>query len=83
MKKTSAANIRPEYTSSSNSSSNIVNTQSTTASASKSERENWNEISQMIGQQVGANVVAAIKNGQFVFEFDTTKSGGVYYWNPS
>lgn len=45
--------------------------------------ENWDNIAQMIGEQVGQKVAASIKNGQFVFEFDTTKSGGVYYWNPA
>ena len=44
---------------------------------------NWDEISQMIGNQVGSKVTAALKNGQFVFEFDTTKSGGIYYWRPA
>jgi len=42
----------------------------------------WNEISQRIGEAVGAKVAASLKAGHFVFEFDTTKSGGVYYWNP-
>jgi len=40
------------------------------------------EISKIIGDQVGAKVAASLKAGQFIFEFDTTKSGGVYYWQP-
>lgn len=56
-----------------------------TSTTSKNEQKpvKWDEISQMIGEEVGARVSAALKNGQFVFEFDTTKSGGIYYWNPA
>jgi hypothetical protein len=43
---------------------------------------NWEEVSQMIGDQVGARVSASLKNGQFTFEFDTTKAGGTYFWSP-
>ena len=55
---------------------------STSGGSSKESKVNWDEIAQRIGDQVGAKVAASIKNGQFVFEFDTTKSGGVYYWEP-
>lgn len=40
------------------------------------------EMAQRIGAEVGARVAASLKNGHFIFEFDTTKSGGVYYWSP-
>ena len=56
---------------------------SSTASGSKETPVDWDEISQMIGEQVGARVTGALKNGMFKFEFDTTKAGGIYYWSPS
>jgi hypothetical protein len=57
-------------------------TQTVVAGGAASKPENWDQISQMIGDQVGARVSAALRNGQFVFEFDTSKTGGVYYWQP-
>jgi len=50
--------------------------------AGSPQSQNWDQISQQIGDVVGQRVAASMKNGQFVFEFDTTKSGGVYYWSP-
>lgn len=44
--------------------------------------ENWEEISSMIGDEVGNQVAAAFKSGAFRFEFDTSKTGGVMYWSP-
>lgn len=52
------------------------------SASSREEEIDWDRISQMIGDQVGAKVSSSLKNGHFIFEFDTTKSGGVYYWSP-
>jgi len=56
---------------------------SSSTSNNTSQQMDWDKVSQMIGEQVGSRVSSALKNGQFVFEFDTTKSGGIYYWKPS
>ena len=57
---------------------NIYNQQSTKEQV----KENWDEISVMIGDEVGQQVANAFKAGQFKFEFDTSKTGGIMYWNP-
>jgi len=87
LEKTSAASFRPIYTTTAStppatSMAYMANSGMATPGYSSSKPENWDQISQMIGEQVGAKVSAALRNGQFVFEFDTTKSGGVYYWAP-
>jgi hypothetical protein len=86
MEKSSSAAGRVIYTSGPTGTGGGPGTSSTFAtsvpSGTKAKEPNWDEISQMIGQQVGQRVAASMKNGQFVFEFDTTKSGGVYYWQP-
>jgi len=63
--------------------SSVSSTVAAAASGSlPAKQEDWAEISKIIGDQVGAKVAASLKSGQFIFEFDTTKSGGVYYWSP-
>lgn len=84
MDKSTGAVIRPIYAPVDNKGTISTATSSTTPLSSKEpEPINWVEVSQMIGDQVGAKVAAALKGGQFVFEFDTTKSGGTYFWSPS
>jgi hypothetical protein len=87
LEKTSAASFRPIYTTAEVASAAVTpaapaNSSGMASSSSSSKPENWDRISQMIGEQVGAKVSAALRNGQFVFEFDTSKTGGVYYWQP-
>lgn len=86
MEKSTDASTRPGYSSTGQSSSTSTSNNSYSSGSASTPQEkpvNWNEISQMIGDQVGSRVAAAIKNGQFIFEFDTTKSGGIYYWRPA
>ena len=43
----------------------------------------WDRISAMIGDQVGQRVAAVLKNGQFTFEFNSSKNNeGVFYLQP-
>ncbi|MFW6246696.1 MAG: hypothetical protein ACOC22_00775 [bacterium] len=47
--------------------------------------EQINRIANQIGNAVGEKVAAALQNGQFMFEFDTTKSDGAsgkYFFEP-
>ncbi len=47
----------------------------------KEEQIDWERISQMIGERVGEYVSSSFKGGHYLFEFDTTKTGGVLYWD--
>ncbi len=49
--------------------------------AKEKARENWEEISVMIGDEVGNQVALAFQSGMFRFEFDTSRTGGIMYWN--
>jgi len=85
--KTAAAGSRIVFTSTPTKEETATASVSPTVAAAASgslpaKQEDWAEISKVIGDQVGAKVAASLKSGQFIFEFDTTKSGGVYYWSP-
>lgn len=83
MDKSASSNTRPTYVPSSGGSNTQYNT--TTSSTQRTPRQNqinWDEVAQTIGNEVGSRVTAALKSGSFKFEFDTTKTGGVYYWEP-
>jgi len=46
-------------------------------------QEDWEQISQLIGDQVGAKVAAALRNGQFTFEFSSSSNKeGIFYMHP-
>ncbi len=84
MDKSTASNTRPTYTSSAPG-SNVQYSQTNTNSARGSQQKptDWDEVAQVIGNEVGAKVTSALKSGMFKFEFDTSKTGGVYYWTPN
>jgi len=80
--RTIASNNRPKYHNDNiqpNTNNNSYNVQGST-NINEQKSINWDLISQKIGMEVGARVSAALKGGQFLFEFDTTKSGGVFHW---
>jgi hypothetical protein len=62
---------------------NTANTAQNTSKSAAVQPVDWDSISLLIGEQVGLQVSNALRGGQFKFEFDTTKTGGVYYWDPS
>ena len=50
-------------------------TSSTTTKSESIKTENWNLIAAQIGDQVGAQIVAAMKKGQLKFEFSPSSKG--------
>jgi len=86
MEKSTDATTRPGYSSGGGSSSTSTSNSFSSGGGKPAPKEapiNWDQVSAQIGSQVGAQVSSALKNGQFIFEFDTTKAGGIYYWKPA